>query len=166
MSFNLSNIVNNFLNVRNKVKDVDGNWVDQKKPKESQNMASAVGRDISSGVTINIFEVWDKRIIIDTLEFGTDTTAYAQLHIERDASGSYTNQLFHETRRGGGRANSVPAIVGGGSSFFDVESVDDDAKVWLRRPVILPKGGKLSFSATSDTGGTLTYKVYWREIEE
>lgn len=164
MSFSVTNIINSFLNVRNKVKDADGNWVDQTKPKETQHMASGLSRDVSSGITILVFEVWGKKVIIDSLEFGTDTTAYAALHVKEGEDSSYTNQLFHETRKGSGRANPTPTIIAGGSSYFKVHKDGDDAKVWLKKPVRLPEGGKLTFSATND--GKITYKVFWREIEE
>lgn len=166
MSFSVTNIVNSFLNVRNKVKDADGNWVDQKKPRETQHMAESLSRSISDGITINVFEVWNKKVIIDSLEFGTDTYAYASLHVDRNDQGAYTNQLFHETRKGSGRANSVPRVIEEGSYFFDVRREGDDAKVWLKHPIILPQGGKLTFGSTREETGRITYKVYWREIEE
>src|SRR5690625_3574392 len=111
MSFSISNIVNKFINVRNKVKTVDGEWVDQVKPKETQYMQDGLGVSISSETIIEVFEVWDKKVIIDTIEFGTDTSAYARLHVRDDATGNYGNQVFHEVNPGGGRANATPAVI-------------------------------------------------------
>lgn len=166
MSFSLANIVNSFLNVRNKVKDSDGNWVDERKIKETQHMAEGLRVDISRGITVNVFEVWGKKVIIDTLEFGTDSYAYPSLHVDRNDQGSYTNQLFHETRMGSNRANAVPGVIAEGSSYFNVERDSGDSKVWLKKPVILPEGGRLTFGSTREEDGRITYKVYWREIEE
>lgn len=165
MSFNVSHIANSFLNVRNKVKNADGEWVDQTKPRETQHMETNLRVPISTDSEHVVFNRLGVKIIIESLSYSTDNAIYPLLWV-RDSSSDYLNQLFHVTTAGGGRANATPATIqSNGSEFLEVVVRDNlDAKIMMKRSIILPEGGKLAFRAL--TAGDVTYKVFWREIEE
>lgn len=168
MSKILAVLADRFIESRNKVKDINGNWVDQTKRIESQHMADGWQINVEGGHTI--FEVWDKKVIIDSFEFGTsDEGAYPKIAIaDGDEGRNYTNQLLHVINVGSGRSFPYPEnIVNRGSQFLEAEYASGLGKVTLKQPIILPDGCHFSFDTTTEGGsGTVTYKVYWREIEE
>lgn len=165
MSFNISHIANSFLNVRNKVKNADGEWVDQTISTETQHMATNLRVPISTDSEHVVFNRLGTKIILDSLSYSTDNAIYPLLWMQ-DSSSDYLYQLFHVLTSGGGRANATPATIqNNGSDFLEIGVRENlDATVYLKRPIILPEGGKLAFRAI--TSGDVTYRAFWREIKE
>src|SRR5690625_1888680 len=163
-----SEIINPFLNVRNKIKDASGNWVDATKPREDQFAVYKHSIDVDSSLEEVIFETWDKKVIIDALFFGSDTTAYPLLWIREGANDTSTNEIFRGVNRtGGGGAPWPSSISNNGNHLLEIEREDESgATVSLKRPLTLPNGGKLLFTGSSNSDGRMSYKVVWREIKE
>lgn len=172
MSFSISQIVNRFLNVHNKVKAPDGNWVDMVKKTETQHMRARLSQSVSGTDEHIVFASFNKKVIIDYLEYGVSNQAiYPKLTIDPNSSNeNYTNQLFHVVNFGSARSlPSVTNLENRKSQLLEVVNYDEAlnvGKVMLKQPIVLPQGCQLSFSATSGESGTVTYKVFWREIEE
>lgn len=166
MSFNISQIVNSFLNVRNKVKNADGEWVDQTKPRETLKMDYQAR--VPGGMRVDVFEVWDKKVVIDQLEYGSTTNFYPLLwaYPEHVDESNFVNQLFVVATRTGGGSTAWPSVVSAqGSNILESHFYEEGrGTVQLKRPVILPSGGKLVFEGGSNDGES-SYKVVWREIE-
>lgn len=170
MSF--TNIINSFLNVRNKVKDMDGNWVDQTKPRETLKSSSAYNVAVGVETDYIIFEEWDKAIVLESVEIGTNTDSlFLKLYNEPGTS-MYTNQLFHLVGAGSARSSAAPSNLRNelrGSSYLECTYYNESsgfARVELKRPIYLPNGCRLAIGALStSTGGNATFKAEWREIE-
>lgn len=167
MSFSISNIVNKFINVRNKVKTPDGEWVDQVKPREKIYMDYEAR--VQGGTRVDVFEVWGKKIIIDQLEYGSTTNFYPLLWADPEHAdvNNFRNQLLVVTTRIGGGSTAWPSVVDlHGSNILEAHTYSDGrGSVQLKRPIVLPNGGKLVFEG-GDASGESSYKVVWREIEE
>lgn len=168
-----SEIINPFLNVRNKIKDKNDEWVDMRKPREVLKTSIENRIRIEPSEFLEIFSVFDKKIIIDHLVWGTYGTSYPLLMHEDVAYDTSTN-LLHLIQRGGGWSSTTPAIINTqGSDMFETQYYDNDHEdgtrgtFYLRKPIILPNGGKLAFTRNSEgTRNEVTFKVIWREIEE
>jgi hypothetical protein len=161
-------ILNSFLNVRNKVKDADGNWVDQTKPRENQHLTTGLAEVVAQESIHNVLDEWGKKIVIDAFEFGADGQIRPALSVVEGSTGLYTNNIFHVVTRGGlGRYPSSPGNISAhASEWLEVISAEsDDILVNLKKPIVLPQGCSLYFRNDSSSPITITYKVYWREIE-
>lgn len=166
-------VINPFLNVRNKIKDKDDNWVDMKKPREVLKTGIKNRVRIEPGEYLEVFNVFDKKIIIDHLVWGTYGSSYPVL-MHEDVPYAVSTNLLHLIQRGGGWSSTTPKIINvQGSDMFKVQSYDREHEdgirgtLYLRKPIILPNGGKLAFTRrTEDTRNEVTFKVIWREIEE
>lgn len=167
-----SEIINPFLNVRNKIKNANGDWVDQVKPRETIYQRDENRLDISNESNHVVFEEWDKKIIIDALNYGTNSFFVAPLlWIREGETNTFTDQILHGIRGGGGRSSLIPRYIKDyGNEFLEIGQYDTEnveVVIYLKKPIILPNGGKLVFNSTSNQTGTETsYKVIWREIEE
>lgn len=162
-----SEIINPFLNVRNKIKDSQGNWVDEQRPVETQHFVQESRAPVGGSTEINIFDKWDKRIILDNLAMGSDTTVYPILISEEEELGLNRN-IFRAMTTSGGTSGAWASVISAqGHHLLEIGSSDNDgATIFLKRPIVLPKGGKLSFLGSSSASGEMSYMASWREIEE
>lgn len=166
-----TNIINRFINVRNKIKDVEGNWVDQVQKREKIKSDSVYSLDVNGGEDLVVFEVWDKAIILESIELGTnDYELILKLHHKDDLSSIYDNQLFHTVGTGSSRGPaSLKNLINDAriSSYIKLGYFNESSgqgNLELKRPIYLPEGARLSiYTNNSDT--KVTYKVVWREIE-
>lgn len=162
-------ILNPFLNVRNKVKDSQGKWVDQTKPKEVLQMKYDSGITTSGTTEIPIFEIWNKKVIIDQLEYGSNTSFHPRLWQKPEHVGEpFENQLFTVPTREGGGSSAWPSVISTQETSLLKSGFWESPRgmVFLKRPIILPSGGKLIFEGSSSSDGKSAFKVVWREIEE
>lgn len=165
-----TNIINSFLNVRNKVRDMDGNWVDQIKPRETLKTSSALSANITTESERVIFEVWDREVVLESIEIGQNANdAYMVLHVEQGRENqNYSYELFHTVGAGSTRGFSSPAnIESRGSYYLSVDYRNEAtgaARVQLNSPIHLPNGGRLAIRSANNNV-LVTYKVTWREIE-
>lgn len=88
-------LLNPFLTVRNKIKNKDGKWVDEKIPKEEQFEVHYNNLKLSDAlVLINS----KKKIIIDSFQLSTNTASYLRPRLtikkEFDYNHAYQNNLF------------------------------------------------------------------------
>lgn len=164
-------ILNSFLNVRNKVKDADGNWVDQTKPRETQHV-EYINFDFEENETV-VFEEFGNKIIIDSLEFTTNSRGdvYPRLNTQPEATGRTSNNLLMAINSDTGAVwdATVLYINDYGNNFLDAivhNRSDDDYKVILRKPIVLPEGGRLVFRSNSSNVDNVTALVTYRVIEE
>jgi len=168
-----SEIINSYLNTRNKVKQINGEWVDMVKPVETQHARSGNRVTITPESETIVFNKWGKKIIIDSILFFTNTHVFPRLEISENNSVVYGTQIFHGITMEGVRTGLSPANLNFvKNDFFEVVNADvEEGKymVNLKKQIVLPEGGTLSFKGMSsalEDGGIITYKVYWREIEE
>nr|DAE10381.1 MAG TPA: hypothetical protein [Siphoviridae sp. ctwrX9] len=169
-----SEIINPFLNVRNKVKDYKGDWVDQIKPVEKVIRKHLSRIQVDGELDYIVFSAWDKKIILEALMIGTNTRGFPVLWGDKDAEqGSIDGNFFSVITREGGGSSPSPDVIdfqnGGESDLLKLTSFDSEKKescMILKRPLILPQGGELRFRSRSGSEGELSYKVIYREIEE
>lgn len=165
-----SEIINPFLNVRNKVKDHQGNWVDETKTREVLRLAVQNRLEISNDEIHEVFNVWDKKIIIDNLYFATNGNIYPVLMVE-DIEYANSKSLLHGMSTTGGWSAPYPSVINArGHDYLEVATMPTEGQggnIYLKKQIILPNGGKLAFRlAGSASVAEVTYKVVWREIEE
>ncbi|ALX50474.1 hypothetical protein [Lentibacillus amyloliquefaciens] len=165
-------ILNSFLNVRNKVKDINGNWVDQTKLKETQTTAHGSQIAMTNG-DVPVFEIWDKKVIIDSFEWSPSSGARTapMLSVEQGVMHETNNQILNTISSGQSyyRATALRLYEDKHDYFETTEYnvADSRFKVILKKPIILPVGGKLIFRSviTPETGDIVTYHVNYRIIE-
>ena len=159
------------MNVRNKVKDKNGNWVDQTKKEETINSRSGFSVNVAPDTDFIIFDISDKKVILETLEIGTnDSGLYPVLYYDDSGSSAFTNELLHLVGTGSTRSYaSLNNLTNDArvSSYMEVNytSSTGGGNMKLSKDIILPKGGKLIIR-TSNSDTKMTYKAVWREIEE
>lgn len=166
-----TNIINSSLNVRNKVRDMEGNWVDQRKARETLHTRYA-SPNLSTGEHV-AFEEWGKKIIIDQLEYSVDTAhqIFPRLNIVQGSTGRTANNLFIGISDGGTVWDlTVNYLNLGEHSYLELvryNPTENRFKVVLKRPITLPTGGRLAFIPGSNfDSNTLLYHVSYRIIEE
>lgn len=161
-------ILNPFLYVRNRIKNTSGQWVDHQKPREEITQYNQSSIETDSNTDITIFEIWDKKVILENIIVKSDANPVLSLDIRQDAT-DYTGNLFFTMGGEGYYLGSVNAVKNRGSEYF--EHIDHDADgderdgVMLKKPIILPQGARLTLEGSEDEG-TTAYKVVFRTIEE
>ncbi|MBT2601431.1 MULTISPECIES: hypothetical protein [unclassified Oceanobacillus] len=167
-----TNVLNNFLNVRNKELDIDGNWVDQIRTDESLNVLTQNRVEMGPESEFTVIENWDTGIIIESLQYGTGVNVGPRLWTNEGAveSGSYAEELLHVPSPGGGRNMPIPArIRDDGHDYLEVKySEEGNFTVGLKKPIYLPKGCRLDFATlpSLSTTSQLTFKLVYREIKK
>ena len=166
MSF--TNIINNFLNVRNKVFDSELNeWVDQVKTIEERVGYNALESQVSTEDELVIFNDFGNKIILDKFSYSCNSPIYPVLHAKEGNTSLYSNtQLFLNTTLNG-RSGAIPSVINShGNEFLEVQNTSSDRHVVvLKKPIILPEGGRLAFRALgSSSGGTVTYHVSYIKV--
>lgn len=162
-------ILNSFLNVRNKVKNADGDWVDQTKPREEIHTRTNSGVNITDEIVV--FEEWGKKVIIDAFTWGSDTQhqIYPRLYIEEGASGRTGSQLFVGVSGSPSIWDMTMSYINYGNDFFGVgerSTSDNRYTAFLKSPIVLPNGGKLIFTGGSSSADySASYSVVYRTIE-
>lgn len=117
--------------------------------------------------------VSDKPFVLESFHYGTTSKSSLnpRLWSYENRNGSGFSNLFTLARGGtGGRTTATSnAIALHGSPFFSVSTFNDSTKsyaFYLKRPIFMPVGGRLSIQGlTSYTGGeTVSYHVVIREL--
>ena len=182
----ITEVLNSYLNVRNKIKDVNGNWIDQKEKDERLIIRSDFNKSIpSNNGAINIINRFDVKIVIESLVFNTTTrvgggSLYPYLSTLKNGSvTSLSNNLFHvvDTGETNNRVNPIAQKIDENFSEYlevvvrddEFQNDPDDARVnrviSLKKPIILPKGCVLSLVNPTNSTVNTTYKVIYRELE-
>lgn len=164
-------IINPFLNVRNKVKNRSGQWVDQQPPNEEIVARESHGTSVDGNTEIVVFDVSNKKVIIDSLVIYTDAQLSAHLLVSPKGSGGTINifRVVGINSIGFLTPNRIHSYARGHHEYFDLVNYDEDTErglMMLKKEVTLPTGGRLTLQGNSPNEGTVTYKVVWREIEE
>jgi len=182
----ITEVLNSFLNVRNKVKNSNGEWEDKTVRTETIEMKDAFNVAIpSNNGELNIFTNWGKKIILDELTYNTVTrqgnsSFYPRLNVLRNyPTSSWVGQLFHVVQFGDGFNRTqaqAPSIEKGFSENLEVMTFNDEFQndpedpryyriISLKKPIVLPQGASLTFvNPTNETVYT-TYKAVYRVIE-
>jgi hypothetical protein len=167
-------ILNNFLNIRNHVQDKNGVW---KPVKEPILKMTNVGLTDMTTSDIVIFNESGKKIVIDSFEYtvnGSGTNTFPTLHLDGIISSNlYDGQMFHTLNSTGGGSRSIATptrLAGDGSPYFDIMEYDSTANAYkfaLKAPIELPQGGRLGFRVVSGytSGDKITYKAIYRVWE-
>ena len=160
----ITEIINSFVNVRNKIKNNQNEWVDLTEKESTQKMTSSLNRQINEGEVYPVFSAFGKEVTLDMFEFRTDSSVFPVLYVQPNSVGqNYTNNIFHVISKTG-RGNATPNFIDlHGSTYLDVTRSSNGDKVTLKRPITLPKGCYLGFKSLS--GGNVTYKAMWTESE-
>lgn len=170
MSF--TNIINSFLNVRNKIKDADGNWVDQRKARETLHVKRV--RENLDNNDVVVFNEFGKKIIIDSIEYFSESTGnvYPRLNVTQGATGRSNDNIFLALNSTSYSTWDMTGIYINthGSTYFEAikyNSSDNQLKVKLTRQIVLPNGGRLTFAANgTGEGREISALVVYRVIEE
>lgn len=161
-------ILNPFINVRNKIKNKRGDWVDQRQPIESQQATGGYDIVVTPSTDFIVFETWGKKVILDSLSYTTNTDVFPRLETSQNNPIAYNTQIFHSLLLSGGRsANWASVIEFNGHDHFEIiKKGETSFHLTLKRPIVLPEGCRLEFTGGSNSSGYLGYKVYWREIDQ
>lgn len=157
----LSEILNPFINVRNKVRTSTG-WEDLKKEEESLYTSHGL-RSIPDK---EIFEIWGKKVIIDSLHYASTEDVYPKLLINK-TDNDWVGEILHiGFNSGDSTGRTYPkgeSIKINGSPYLENIYTSDNgiSVICLKRPIILPNGGKFLF--TGD--GNVTYNMSYRVVD-
>lgn len=164
----ITEIINSFVNVRNKVKNATTNeWVDLEKTEYNQKSSQWLGRTIADGELYPIFSSFGKEVTLEMFEIGMDSAVCTPvLYIDPASVGeTYNGNIFHVITRSSGRGNATPNyILLHGSTYLTSERTDSGDKIMLKKSIHLPKGCYLGLIGRAG-GGKVTYKAYWTEKE-
>src|SRR5699024_790402 len=145
----ITEVLNSFLNVRNKVKKVNGEWEDKTVRTERIGMREAfdIGIPSSNGV-VNIYTNWGKKIIIDEFTYNITTrpnnnSFYPRLNsLPNYPTSNWVGQLFHVVKfgdSGGGNREyaRVTEIERNHSEYLEVVAKNDDYQSDAEDPRVL-----------------------------
>jgi len=163
MSF-LSEITNPFINVRNKIRSSTG-WEDLKKKEESSYQKNGLRVSLNH----KVFEVWGKKVIIDSLHYASTKNAYPKLLITKSESNNWDNELLHVPYNSVGTTGRTyptgSGIEKNSSNYLDfIYTANDVSVITLKRPIVLANGGQLIFTGGSDDN--VTYNILYRVVDE
>lgn len=169
-----SEILNPFINVRNKIRNSEGLWVDKKIPREQQFQQFINKVELSENGVI-LFNTKNK-VIIDSFQFGATSASFIRprLTIKRefDYNHAYQNNVFLAIN---GKGNYYEATFTYINSFGHplLESTVHNTserhyKMQNKVPIVLPEGGKLGVYPSDGYDPTthdFSVSVVYREIE-
>lgn len=168
-------IINPFINVRNQVKNSSGSWVDESVKTENSRVIKIESYNDNNPIdfTREVFTESNKKIIIETLVFKSDSNM--GLRLENVSEGPYrsSNDLFWTVGGATSYMATFDSVQNRGNAFlehstFEVE--ENYRTLTLKRPVTIPNGGRLVIDTPIDLGDddNLNYSlaVYYRTIEE
>lgn len=161
-------ILNPFLNVRNKIKNKNGEWVDESKPKETLHTADDYFVDIAGDFEVVLINEPNRKVIVDNIVVYSSANPF--LTLGQPPVYNYNSNLLYTISSGGRHFASMDRIKDHGSEYFDYESLaEEQGKITLKRPIILPEGAELKIRNRAEDAqrdGSVTYKVVYRVIEE
>lgn len=166
-------IINPFINVRPKIKK-NGRWVDHEEIKEEMYTYRESTALIDN--TKVIFNISDKKVIIDELSIGLNQGLYPRLEAYTNTS-SENSRLFygHATQTSTGALSIVNMTKNRydnyGNQYFETykthksnnelgKGVQDITFIRLKDKVILPHGGKFEFGNNGGDYIGNTYLIY------
>lgn len=170
MSF-VTEIMNPFINVRNQIKNRQGNWVDEQTPPHELKMVERFGIEVNYETELKVFEEWNKKIIIESIVIATDGELSPHLMQSTSSTDEQTN-IFRTVGNSLGGGYATPNRINrsnGGHDYFDQPHYNEESLeslMILKRPVFMPDGAMLIMRGHEDYTGNATFKVVWREIDE
>lgn len=162
----LSEIINPFLNVRNKVKK-EGRWVDQVEHKEKGFTKYGINESLVNDDLV-VIDSLGKRVEIHSLHFSTNNRGNVFPQIFIKSGRKQNDNILRGVNQNGSGYYLTPLYINhSGNPYFEnyVSSVDEGTSTILKRPIILPEGCQLVFSTTLSSNANITYSVYWTEKE-
>lgn len=180
MSF-ITEIMNPFLVVRNKIKNVNGNWEDMVKPKETFKGLSESSLAVDSTTNKALLNTYGRKTVIESFVVSTNTGINVGLHVS-DSGNAWNNNIATTTvfrREGASGGNfrrplNIYSVDEYGSDIFEILHSNDlhgvgGATIALKRPIVFPNGCRVNFYGGAETtalNGEVSYKIFWKEIEE
>ena len=162
----ITEILNSFINVRNKILDKD-EWVDLKKKNYTHRINERYSMAIESGKEYTLATTIGKPVILQSLEISSSVEngfAPRLYNNNKDYESAYNGNLFHIINKSGGRGNATVNYINlHGSSFLESFAGTNGGKIMLKEPIFLPEGMILSVYGMSDSN--ITYKYSYYEIE-
>ena len=178
----IAEILNPFLYVKKLVKRSDGRWVEETvQPKEELKMYEFHATDYTSGDTFDVFDVKDKRVIIDQIVVA-HTGAYLNVRaIPTELTGldGHSADIFSMLTISRSSGNPIRhmsthnlSVIQKSDVFEHITEPTSDLEgraLALKRPITLPQGGAVYLEASSNNSsgetGRGSVKIIWREIE-
>jgi hypothetical protein len=155
-------IVNKFIDVRNKIKTVDGKWIDQTKHQEKDMVLTKLRDDINERSEKVIYENWENPIIIDAIEFGSLNNTTLLIRVNETDDSSYNNQIFHIVTENGRLLLTKLSLSNNKHCYMESVTQTTGFKMYLKQPIHLPAGCKIS--AYGLEAGTYTCYIKLREV--
>lgn len=159
-------VTNSFINVREQIKDKNGNWKSKGETETIQKFSAFLRRDISGNGTTVISTFGNPTEIID-FEMSMveeDPICYPLLYIRPNKDSQYNDNLFHiigKTGRGSATPNYIELH---GSTFLKSETSGGNSKISLKKPIFLPNGCELVIKGFNGEDTRSTYKILWNEV--
>ena len=168
-------IINPFINVRNKIKNRSGQWVDETKEIGETKMHTRWNVDLDDNEELVVFENWGKKIIVESIFISSDAEVSPHLFISDSGNDAQTN-IFRSIQSPQAMGFATPNRINNADRHHDYidlveydginDGVPSRAMMLLKKPITLYSGGKLVLQANQTTPDSrLTFKVVWHEIE-
>lgn len=175
---NFTEILNPFINVRNKIKNSNGIWVDQKKKEEEQFII--YGRSsFEPGQYIDLFSEFDSKVIIDSITLYSDANVSLSLlnedvdiwtHSVRPSYDMFTILRGH-TSRGFARLSRLYVYdhpyLETVQHHFSTGIDEERYFIMSKRNIEMPNGCKLAvlLDDESEGSGNAAWNINYRVIK-
>lgn len=163
-------IINPFINVRNKIKNRSGQWVDETNEIGETKVFERFSSPLENNDEVVVFENWGKKIIVDSFIIASDAEVSPHINIRNDSADA-SNNILRSIQTSVAIGFATPNRINNADGYHDyidlVKYTDGgEAMMILKRPITLYSGGKFYLKANSATEDTrLTCKIVWHEIE-
>lgn len=163
-------VLNTFLNVRNKVKNSSGNWVDMEEKTRTLHTSEGLGVDISADQDYVILNEVGHPIEITSITVGGNSDKISVLLNQDNSASPFVGNLLHTIGSGSQRSSARAERLmdeSYRSDYLGIHHYDSSTKnnvIYLKKPILLPAGGKLILRLlTGEPQARVTYRVdYYR----
>lgn len=164
-------ILNNFLNVRNKVKDRNGNWVDMVKDdtRETFHVLQALSTSLSAQNEIVLLNDTENEITLEYFEISSTSSKISMRINNGGSDGRYSGNIAHVLVSGSSRREANAENLEGASRFSTIAGLHylnnstGSNIIYLKRPITLNSGCRVAiFSDESSGVNSVTYKMGYR----
>lgn len=176
MSF-VTEIMNPFLIVRNKIRNNRGEWVDMKK-KEERLRGTRGNLNVTMGDNIELLNTYGKKTIVEKIVVSVNVNINLGMHLgDGDAYSqnvALTTAPWNHSLNSGLRPLSMRSIREIGNPLFEIvfDSMEEESDTYgvtytLKRPFEFPEGCRINLYTTdSIPDGHAHYQIIYREIDE